>query len=50
MYYKKYICNLLRHLKVYSKYVIASKSSNATQRDQIFRMINLMGLPRFFSF
>jgi hypothetical protein len=36
---KKYILCLLQHLKVYSKYIMASENSNATQKDQIFNMI-----------
>ncbi len=43
-------CIVLRHLKVYSKYVMASRSSRATQRDPIFNMINFMGtLSLFFT-
>jgi hypothetical protein len=47
--YKKYICRLLRCLKFCSKYVMAFRSSRATQRDQIFNMIIFMGMPSFFS-
>ncbi len=36
--YKKYICSLLEHLKFYSKYVMASINSHATQRDQNFKL------------
>jgi hypothetical protein len=46
---KIYILCLLQHLKVSSKYIMASKSSHATQRDQIFNMTNFMGTPNCFS-
>jgi len=46
--YNKYICSLLRLKKIYSKYVMASRSSHATQRDQIFSMTIFMGMSSLF--
>jgi hypothetical protein len=47
---KTYVQNLLHHIKISNKYVMASKSSRASQRDQIFRMINFMeALNLFFT-
>jgi hypothetical protein len=45
---KTYVQNLLHHIKIFNKYVIAYKNSHASQRDQIFNMINFMVTPSLF--
>jgi uncharacterized ParB-like nuclease family protein len=45
---KTYVQNLLHHVKISNKYVMASKNSRASQRDQIFSMINFMGALSLF--
>jgi hypothetical protein len=42
------ILSLLQHLKVSSKHVMASSSSQIMQRDQIFSMVNFIGPPSLF--
>jgi hypothetical protein len=42
------ILNLLQHLKVYSKHVLVYSNSRTMQRDQIFNMINFIGMPSLF--
>jgi hypothetical protein len=43
------ILNLLQHLKVSSKHVMASSNNQTMQRNQIFSMINFIRTPSLFS-
>ncbi len=45
---KTNVQNLLRHIKISNKYVMASGSSRTSQINQIFSMINFMGTPSLF--
>jgi hypothetical protein len=50
IHYKKNIWNLLKHLRIFSKYFITFGSNCAIQGDQIFSTINFMGtLSLFFT-
>jgi hypothetical protein len=46
---KTYVQNILHHIKISNKYVMASKNSRASQKNQIFSVINFMGAPCLFS-
>jgi hypothetical protein len=40
---KTYVQNILHHIKISKKYVMAFKNSRASQRNQLFSVINFMG-------
>ncbi len=40
---KTYVQNILHHIKISNKYVMAFKNSRASQRNQLFSVINFMG-------
>jgi hypothetical protein len=45
---KTYVQNILHHIKISNKYVMASKNNHASQSNQIFSMINFMGASSLF--